>query len=96
MSGRPTAARVRVCADEVTAVGDRIGRYFARSEPRARSVGYIRGLLSQIAAPRSGVRGPNHHHAAGVGHLLFRAMSNVIGDAPASTVRVRSLLAASW
>src|SRR5437763_15953905 len=46
MSGRPTAAQVRRWADEVMAVGERIGRHFARSEPRRRAVGYLRGLLS--------------------------------------------------
>jgi len=45
MSGRPTADRVRAWADEVDAVGERIGRHFARSEPRRRAVGYVRGLL---------------------------------------------------
>ena len=45
MSGRPTADRGRAWADEVNAVGDRIGRHFARSEPRRRAVGYVRGLL---------------------------------------------------
>jgi SRSO17 transposase len=47
MSGRPTAKQVAGWADEVTAVGERIGGRFARSEPRRRAVGYIRGLLSQ-------------------------------------------------
>jgi SRSO17 transposase len=46
MSGRPTADRVRTWADEVDAVGQRLGRHFARSEPRRRAVGYVRGLLS--------------------------------------------------
>jgi SRSO17 transposase len=48
MSGRPTAAEVARWADEVAAVGDRIGRHFARSEPRDRAVGYLRGLLSDV------------------------------------------------
>jgi SRSO17 transposase len=34
-------------ADELAAVGERIGPRFARSEPRRRAVGYIRGLLSE-------------------------------------------------
>jgi hypothetical protein len=46
MSGRPTAEQVAGWADEVEAVGERIGRHFARSEPRRRAVGYVRGLLS--------------------------------------------------
>ena len=44
MSGRPTARQVAEWADELTAVGERIGRRFARSEPRRRAAGYIRGL----------------------------------------------------
>lgn len=47
MSGRPTARQVAGWADEVAAVGERIGRHFARSEPRRRAAGHIRGLLSQ-------------------------------------------------
>src|SRR6187399_2457885 len=46
MSGRPTAAEVSAWADEVVAVGERIGSRFARTEPRRRAVGYVRGLLS--------------------------------------------------
>jgi SRSO17 transposase len=46
MSGRPTREQVRAWADEVGGVGERIGRHFARSEPRRRAVGYVRGLLS--------------------------------------------------
>jgi len=47
MSGRPTAWQVAEWADELAAVGDRIGPRFARSEPRRRAAGYIRGLLGQ-------------------------------------------------
>src|SRR5947199_2311465 len=46
MSGRPTARQVTEWADEMTAAGERIGPRFARSEPRDRAVGYVRGLLS--------------------------------------------------
>ena len=46
MSGRPTAKQVARWANEVTAVGDRIGHRFVRTEPRRRAVGYLRGLLS--------------------------------------------------
>lgn len=46
MPGRPTAEQVAGWADEAGAVGDRIGRHFARSEPRRRAAGYVRGLLS--------------------------------------------------
>ena len=75
MAGRPTAAQVRAWADEVAAIGRRIGRHFARSEPRERAAGYIRGLLSE--AERK-----NGWHLAeylgdttpdGVQHLLARA-----------------------
>jgi SRSO17 transposase len=45
MSG-PTAGQVAAWAEELTAVAGRIGRRFARSEPRRRALGYVRGLLS--------------------------------------------------
>ncbi len=75
MSGRPTVTQVAGWAEEVAAVGGRIGRHFARSEPRDRAVGYIRGLLGD--AERK-----NGWHLAeylgdptpdGVQHLLARA-----------------------
>src|SRR3954469_17485265 len=75
MSGRPTTRDVREWAAEVTAVGERIGRHFARSEPRRRSVGYLRGLLGDAErkngwqlAERLGDATPD-----GVQHLLARA-----------------------
>jgi SRSO17 transposase len=75
MSGRPTREQVAGWADEVAAVGDRIGRHFARSEPRQRAVGYIRGLLSDTErkngwqlAEQLGDPTPD-----GVQHLLARA-----------------------
>jgi len=40
MSGRPNRDDVERWADEVAAVGERIGSRFARSEPRRRAVGY--------------------------------------------------------
>ena len=40
MSGRPTAKQVVRWAREVDIVGGRIGRHFARSEPRRRAVGF--------------------------------------------------------
>lgn len=46
MSGRPTAQQVASWANEVDAIGERIGRHFTRSEPRRRAAGYVRGLLS--------------------------------------------------
>ena len=57
------------------AVGERIGRHFARSESRRRAVGYVRGLLSGTErrngwqrAERLGDPTPG-----GVQHLLARA-----------------------
>jgi SRSO17 transposase len=75
MSGRPTAAAVQDWAGELDAVGERLGPYFARTEPRRRAVEYLRGLLSDVErkngwqlAERSGDPTPY-----GVQHLLGRA-----------------------
>lgn len=43
MSGRPTVADVSAWADEVTAVGERVGSRFVRTDPRRRAIGYLRG-----------------------------------------------------
>jgi SRSO17 transposase len=75
MSGRPTAAQVGTWADEVTAVGERIGGRFARSEPRRRALAYIRGLLSD-AERKNGWQLAEHlgdPTPDGVQHLLARA-----------------------
>jgi hypothetical protein len=75
MSGRPTREQVRAWADEVGVVGERIGRHFARSEPRRRAVGYVRGLLSGTAR-KNGWQLAEHLGDAtpdGVQHLLARA-----------------------
>src|SRR6478609_10681450 len=75
MSGRPTADRVRAWADEVVAIGERIGRHFARSEPRRRAVGYVRGLLSGTER-KNGWQLAEHlgdPTPDGVQHLLARA-----------------------
>ena len=75
MSGRPTVREVEGWAAEVSAVANRIGRHFARSEPRERAVGYVRGLLSDTErkngwqlAEQLGDSTPD-----GVQHLLARA-----------------------
>src|SRR5262245_4830425 len=75
MSGRPTRRDVEAWAVEVDAVGTRIGRHFARSEPRRRAVGYPRGLLGD-AERKNGWQLAEHLGEAtpdGVQHLLARA-----------------------
>ena len=75
MSGRPTAAEVAGWADEVAAVGERIGRHFARAEPRRRAAGYVRGLLSGTER-KNGWQLAGHlgdPTPDGVQHLLARA-----------------------
>jgi SRSO17 transposase len=75
MSERPTAAQVTEWADEAAAVGERIGRHFARSEPRRRAVGYLRGLLSD-AERKNGWQMAEYlgdPTPDGVQHLLARA-----------------------
>ena len=75
MSGQPTQRVVTQWAEEVAVVGERIGRHFARSEPRQRAVAYLRGLLSDTErkngwqlAEYLGDPTPD-----GVQHLLARA-----------------------
>ena len=75
MSGRPTTKQVARWAREVEVVGGRIGRHFARTEPRRRAVGSIRGLLGDAErkngwqlAEALGEATPD-----GVQHLLARA-----------------------
>jgi SRSO17 transposase len=75
MSGRPTADQVAAWADELTAVAGRIGRHFARSEPRRRAAGYLRGLLSQTER-KNGWQLAEHlgdPTPDGIQHLLARA-----------------------
>src|SRR5215831_7568819 len=75
MAGQPTAVQVTRWADELTAVADRIGRHFARSEPRQRAVGYIRELLGD-AERKNGWQLAEHlgdPTPDGVQHLLARA-----------------------
>jgi SRSO17 transposase len=71
----PTVEDVQRWAGELTAVGERIGRHFSRSEPRRRAVEYIHGLLLDVErkngwqlAERLGDPSPY-----GVQHLLGRA-----------------------
>ena len=75
MAGLPTQRDVVRWAGEVEAVGERIGRHFARSEPRRRALGYVRGLLGDAQrkngwqlAEALGDATPD-----GVQHLLARA-----------------------
>jgi SRSO17 transposase len=75
MSGRPNERQVLSWANELTDVGERLGRHFTRSEPRARALGYLRGLLSDTErkngwqmAEYLGEPTPD-----GVQHLLARA-----------------------
>ena len=75
MSRRPTQRHVAGWANELATLGERIGRHFARSEPRRRAVGYVRGLLSD-AERKNGWQLAEHLGEAtpdGVQHLLARA-----------------------
>lgn len=75
MSGRPTQPQVKGWADELTAAAERIGPRFARSEPRRRAAGYIRGLLGP-AERKNGWQLAEHlgdPTPDGVQHLLARA-----------------------
>src|SRR5438105_10729549 len=75
MSGRPTAAQVSAWAEEIETIGERIGSRFARTEPRQRAVGYVRGLLSGTER-KNGWQLAEHlgdPTPDGVQHLLARA-----------------------
>ena len=75
MSGRPTQAQVQGWAAEVAAVGEHLGKHFARSEPRRRAVRYIQGLVSDTER-KNGWQLAEHLGEAtpdGVQHLLARA-----------------------
>src|SRR6478609_4423225 len=75
MSGRPTTREVAGWAEEVLVLSARLGRYFARSEPRQRAVGYVRGLLSNTER-KDGWQLAEHlgdPTPDGVQHLLSRA-----------------------
>lgn len=75
MPALPTVTDVRSWAQELDTVGERLARRFARSEPRRRTVEYLRGLLSDAErknswqlAEKAGDQTPY-----GVQHLLGRA-----------------------
>ncbi|QDV39327.1 IS701 family transposase [Tautonia plasticadhaerens] len=71
----PTLESVRGWADELDAVAGRIGRHFARSEPRRRAGEYLRGLLS-VVERKNGWQLAEHagdDRPYGVQHLLSRA-----------------------
>src|SRR5262245_53577915 len=75
MAGRPTVGDVTGWAEELTTVAQRIGRHFARSEPRQRAADYVRGLLSD-AERKNGWQLAEYLGDAtpdGVQHLLARA-----------------------
>jgi SRSO17 transposase len=75
MGGQPTGRAARDWAGELDAVGDRLARFFARSEPRRRAVGYIRGLLG-TAERKNGwqlAEDLGDPTPDGVQHLLARA-----------------------
>jgi SRSO17 transposase len=75
MSGRSTVQQVADWAEELEGLGDRLGRYFTRSEPRQRAVGYVRALLS-VTERKNGWQLAEHlgdPTPDGVQHLLARA-----------------------
>lgn len=75
MSGRPTTRQVVGWACELDALAERIGGRFARSEPRRRAVGYVRGLLRGVER-KNGWQLAEHlgdPTPDGVQHLLARA-----------------------
>ena len=75
MPAQPTATDVRRWADELDAVGTRLARHFARSEPRRRAVEYLRGLLSDAQRKNGWQLAEEAGDATpyGVQHLLGRA-----------------------
>ncbi len=75
MPALPTASDVHDWAEELDAVGRRIGRHFARPEPRRRAVEYLRGLLSDAERKNGWQIAEKVGDATpyGVQHLLGRA-----------------------
>lgn len=70
-----TAAAVQQWAKELRHLGERIGRRFARAEPRRRAVAYLQGLLSPVERKNSWQLAEEMGEATpyGVQHLLGRA-----------------------
>jgi len=84
ISGRPTTAQVSAWEEDIETVGERIGGRFARSEPRQRAVGYVRGLLSGTER-KNGWQLAEHlgdPTPDGVQHLLARVDwdADAVGD----------------
>lgn len=81
MSGRPTAGQGEQWAGELEDVGNRLGPYFARSEPRPRALGCLRGLLRETERKNGWQRAEHLGDPTpdGVQHLRARAA----GDADA-------------
>ncbi|VTR97046.1 Transposase OS=Ralstonia syzygii R24 GN=RALSY_10672 PE=4 SV=1: DDE_5 [Tuwongella immobilis] len=84
MSGWPTVEQVNGWAAEVDAVSQRIGRHFARSEPRRRAIAYLQALLSDTERKNGWQLAEYLGEATpdGVQHLLARANWNAyaVGD----------------
>jgi len=75
MAARVAGRDARVWAGELDVVADRLAGFFARSEPRARAVGYVRGLLG-TAERKNGwqlAEDLGDPTPDGVQHLLARA-----------------------
>ena len=104
MAGRPTAGRWRGGRASLTAVAERIGRHFARSEPRQRAVGYVRGLLGDAErkngwqlAEDLGDADPGRGAApAGPGRLGRRRGAGRPGRLRRATPRARRAACWSW
>jgi SRSO17 transposase len=75
MPAQPTVSHVRSWARELDAVGTKLARRFARSEPRRRAVAYLRGLLSDAERKNAWQLAEQAGDATpyGVQHLLGRA-----------------------
>jgi SRSO17 transposase len=75
MSGSQTTEAVHAWAEELLAVGQRIGQHFARSEPRRRASAYLRGLLSDTGRKNGWqlAESAGDDRPYGIQHLLGRA-----------------------